>query len=85
MKVMQVVQQSDAEQEFFVDAFSLFLMTWKRNYYGWPSHSRMLLVLCTLVKGELKYKEFVFVFQECGCKEEGDVKNMMQHYGRYGC
>ena len=42
------------------------------RYYGWPWHSQMLFFLCTLVKRELKYKEFVFMFKECDFNREGD-------------
>ena len=81
IKVAQVVKENEAESEFLIDAFSLVGMHSKRLYYGWPKLAPALLLLCTIVKRKLVYREIVEIFEQCGCAASG-VPSFMLHYSR---
>jgi hypothetical protein len=81
IKVAERVKENEAESEFLIDGVSLVGMHSRRLYYGWPKLASELLLLCTIVKRKLVYRDIVEIFEQCGCAASG-VPSFMLHYSR---
>lgn len=80
MKVTSSIAEKCADQEFFTDVFTVFLVSCKSTVLRWPGHLSLIENLQASRKVQIKYQVLRSMFPKW---ERKGIMGFLHHYNRY--